>query len=455
MALQGASLTFEPVDAQYSPALGKIVMVSANPNLLHIYDPGFNTDTTVPLSYVPLAVSVSPAGDYAAVMHNGWVSYVNLLQPGTVQTFQTGVPSGSIVLSAANLYVFPFSQSEPEFLTFAWGPPFTNANGFQEGSGSARLDPAQDAIFGVRDDISPSNLFKANLASYGFSGVPTYGPYNGDYPVCGNVWFSGDGSTVYTGCGTVFHASDMTYAGSLDGLSAVQSLDESSTEVAAIPAAADTEVRIYESTYLNQTGQFALPNSAHGKWVFFNQAGTVIYAIAEAGSSYELDTIDLANPVTCVSGFTSNTSVSVAASGALENATINSNTGCAFQATSNASWISLVSGSYGSGDTTLSYVVRPNTGSQSRTDTITLDSGATLTISQAGSSGISTELVNLSVNPVAADYSKSLDKLVYVSASHNELHLYDPNSQSDTFIPLALTPTSVSVDPSGLFAAVG
>ncbi|MGH9343080.1 MAG: choice-of-anchor D domain-containing protein, partial [Terriglobia bacterium] len=62
---------------------------------------------------------------------------------------------------------------------------------------------------------------------------------------------------------------------------------------------------------------------------------------------------------------------------------------------------------------------------------------------------------NLSVNVVAADYSKALDKLVYVSAEPNELHLYDPSTQADTFVQLALAPTSVSVDSNGTYAAVG
>ncbi|HEX7361066.1 MAG TPA: FG-GAP-like repeat-containing protein [Bryobacteraceae bacterium] len=269
----------------------------------------------------------------------------------------------------------------------------------------------------------------------------------------------------------------MYYLTNLPGLNRVQSISTSTTSgVAVIPSPTssflnpgpDNEVRLYESAYLNQIGRFVLPSfdvggasyTAHGKWVFFNSGGTALYVLAEADSTsgleydFVVDTIDLSNPLTCSSAFSSNATVHVAATGALENASLTSNTGCAFRATSNADWIQLVSGSYGSGDTTLTYAVRPNR-SGARTGTITLNSGETLTISQDGYYGETSGLVNLSVNPVAADYSKSLDKLVYVSAAPDELHLYDPNSQTDRFVPLALAPTSVSVDPTGMYAAVG
>jgi hypothetical protein len=452
VALKGASLPIAPVDAQYSLSLDKIVMVSANPSLLHVYDPASNQDTTVPLSYTPLAVSVSPDGYYAAVMHNGWVSYVDL-RAETVQTYQTGVSSGSIVLTANDIYVFSDSGDSPIFLNLQWGPPFTTMNGDPQAV-SAGLDAVYNVIYGV-SNLSPANLFEID-SSNGYPESAVLAPNNSYYRVCGKVWFSSDGNSVYTGCGTVFDGS-MIYTGSLAGLGEVQSLSVSSSQVAVIPSVnsgPDTEVWLYNNTDLSQAERYVLPDGGHGKSVFFNQAGTEVYVIAEAGSSYELDTIDPSNACSTAS-FTSSANVTVAASGALENAPVTSNTGCVFQATSNASWIALVSGNYGSGDTTLSYVVRPNTSSQSRTGTITLNSGASITVVQEGSGGPSPGIVNLSVNLIAADYSKALDKLVYVSSAPNELHLYDPNSQSDTFVSLALAPTSVSVDPTGMYAAVG
>jgi hypothetical protein len=59
---QTNSLSFRPVAAEYSTALDRIVMISANPNQLHIYDPVSQNETKVGLSNTPLSVSVSPDG---------------------------------------------------------------------------------------------------------------------------------------------------------------------------------------------------------------------------------------------------------------------------------------------------------------------------------------------------------------------------------------------------------
>jgi len=40
-------------------------------------------------------------------------------------------------------------------------------------------------------------------------------PYWGDYALCGGLWFSEDGASIYTSCGNTFQASDMRYAGRL------------------------------------------------------------------------------------------------------------------------------------------------------------------------------------------------------------------------------------------------
>ncbi|HEX7361068.1 MAG TPA: choice-of-anchor D domain-containing protein [Bryobacteraceae bacterium] len=458
LTLQAAapSLPSDIIDAQYSQSLGEIVLISSDANALYLYDPASGTESTIPLSYAPLGLSVSPDGDYAAVLHDGWVSYVNL-QSQAVELYQTGIASGSIVLSAEGIYVFPDSQDEPVFLNFAWGPPFGSMIGEPQYISSARLDPVSGAIYGISNP-SPANLFKIDFSSGIPESPPVVAPADTYHRVCGNVWLSPDGNSIYTGCGTVFKASDMSYSSSLGGLGEVQSLSVSTTQVAAIPSSSDgpdTEVWLYSSTDFSTAQRFVLPDDGHGKWVFFNQDGSEIYVIAEVGSSYELDTIDPTDTCTTAS-FSPGTAVTVAASGALEDATIQSSpAGCVFQATSNnPDWISLVSGNYGSGDTTLRYVVRPNPSSASRTGSITLASGL-LTITQLGPSDSSPGFQNLSVNVVAADYSKTLDKLVYVSAEPNELHLYDPDTQADTFISLAYAPTSLSVDPNGYYAAVG
>lgn len=85
----------------------------------------------------------------------------------------------------------------------------------------------------------------------------------------------------------------------------------------------------------------------------------------------------------------------------------------------------------------------------------------TLSDGAASASASATVLVQAGVTatlpyrPVAARYSRALDRLVFITSSPAALHLYDPVAQADTSVPLPLTPTCLSVSADGLFAAVG
>jgi len=72
---------------------------------------------------------------------------------------------------------------------------------------------------------------------------------------------------------------------------------------------------------------------------------------------------------------------SVGASGGTGSINVSAGTGCAWTATSNASWITITGGAGGTGNGTVSYIVQPNINS-SRTGTITVG-GQTFTVSQA------------------------------------------------------------------------
>lgn len=56
---------------------------------------------------------------------------------------------------------------------------------------------------------------------------------------------------------------------------------------------------------------------------------------------------------------------------------------------------------------------------------------------------------------IDAEYSAALDRLVAVSSAPQALHLYDPVGRGVVSVPLSFAPTSVSVAPDGLTAAVG
>ena len=56
---------------------------------------------------------------------------------------------------------------------------------------------------------------------------------------------------------------------------------------------------------------------------------------------------------------------------------------------------------------------------------------------------------------VDAEYSATLNRIVMIGAVPNQLHIYDPVTRVDTTVALPLAPISLSVAPSGLYAAVG
>ncbi|HYR09570.1 MAG TPA: hypothetical protein VEQ60_17480, partial [Longimicrobium sp.] len=96
-------------DAEYSPASGDVVMVTGTPsNSLRVIDPEFATQRSVALPAAPACVSVEPQGRYAAVCHNGAVSYVDLVEMRVVRTYS--VPTDALDAVAGGngwVYVFP------------------------------------------------------------------------------------------------------------------------------------------------------------------------------------------------------------------------------------------------------------------------------------------------------------------------------------------------------------
>jgi hypothetical protein len=143
---QTNSLSFRPVAAEYSIALDRIVMISANPNQLHIYDPVSQSDTKVSLPVIPLSLSVSPDGLHAAVAHDLLVSYVNLSTAAVEKTFTTAITGAAVVLGTDWLYLLPGSSTPLASIKIVTGAE-TDLNIFY--ASSARLHPSGKAIYGT------------------------------------------------------------------------------------------------------------------------------------------------------------------------------------------------------------------------------------------------------------------------------------------------------------------
>jgi chitinase len=264
---QTTALTFRPVGAEYSLALDRIIMISSNPNLLHIYDPSSNADTTVRLSNAPLNFSVGPDGLHAAVAYTASVDYINLQSAAVERNYLVPVSTGSpvigdytigkVVLGTTYFYILSSGNSGLAIsVNLSSGAVTTRGNTFVF---NGRYNSAINAIYAVQQ-------YGYNLVRYDVSTGPISGainsPYISNFSACGSLWFSSDESRIYTGCSAVFHAStdatkDTRYVSALSGLNSLQAFSESAAihRIAAVPQSStyspppqnDSEVSLFDS----------------------------------------------------------------------------------------------------------------------------------------------------------------------------------------------------------------
>ncbi|WP_394837549.1 hypothetical protein LVJ94_11635 [Pendulispora rubella] len=299
-------LRFDVIDAQYSRALDRMILASASPMALHVYDVGARKDVVVNLPVIPTAVSLTPDGRQAVVGHDGYVSYVDLSGAKVLGTFHVSAPVGDVVAGGnGKAYAFPSSDQWVGIHTvdLTTGTEDISGQATIYAGSVAALHPNGKAMYMAERNLSPSSMEKFDITS----GKPASVGRNwgGDYPVCGNLWISKNGLRIFTGCGNVFSASDnksldMQYAGSI-GKVTVVSLDDTADRVAAVielppstyNAPKSYEIRYYESQYLAQVDNKRLPGyragtktvPTKGRFFFFRADGAHAAVVVQADPS--------------------------------------------------------------------------------------------------------------------------------------------------------------------------
>jgi Zn-dependent metalloprotease len=130
-------------------------------------------------------------------------------------------------------------------------------------------------------------------------------------------------------------------------------------------------------------------------WTVFARHGMGVSAVGNDGTTHVAAT-DLPSDCGGTCSYSINpTSSSQPAGGGSGSVSVTAGTGCAWTAVSNSGFITITSGSSGSGNGTVNYSVAANTGSSSRSGTMTI-AGLTFTVNQAGTGGGGTQLI---VNP--------------------------------------------------------
>ncbi|MGB7931203.1 MAG: hypothetical protein WCH04_03110, partial [Gammaproteobacteria bacterium] len=209
VAINPLRLNFQVIDAEYSNQLDRIVMVATNPNTLHVLDPVSGSDVSVALPLSPTSVSIGPDGQFAAVGHDGYFSYIDLSQGQLLSTYSVSTDVLDIVL-AGNGYVYAFPRQDQweniRCIELATGNETLHTGNFVYAGTLARLHPNGTDIYGADNGLSPSDIEKYSIAG----GTAQYlydSPYHGTYAMGGELWFTEDGSRIFTRSGNVFRSS--------------------------------------------------------------------------------------------------------------------------------------------------------------------------------------------------------------------------------------------------------
>lgn len=294
------------VDAEYSTALDRFVILSDLPARLRLHDPGSGTEQTMDLPTSPVAVALSADGLRAAVAYTTTFAIVDLQTRTITSTHTVPLAIYDLVLESTRVHTFHRSQSNS-------GPVHTvnlgNGNVAESawvvsGFSDARLHPSGSAVYTASTSVSPTDIARWEVEADVLT-QQRDSPYHGNYDMGGGVWFKSDGTSLITRAGTVFRAStdsvlDMTYLGTL-GNSTYNWVAHSAA--AARFAALRVEFnawyspiayhfQLHDEQY-SMVRDEVLPDTPHngsvylsaGRFVAFNAASTQIYVIARAGTA--------------------------------------------------------------------------------------------------------------------------------------------------------------------------
>ncbi|MHC0444028.1 YncE family protein [Flavobacterium sp. 3-218] len=210
---QKVILNSDVVDAEFSKVTNQLVYVSSSPAAVNILSTNTGLIESIPLSYLPTCISISPDGKTALAGHDGYISYINLTGKTITKTYPVSCYANDIVL-AGNKWAYVFPKNGQSTFIRSINLNLANDNEYQhlgekiyEGN-KARLHPSGKYIYGAENGLSPMDIEKYDIqngnAEYSYDS-----PYHGDYIMNGNLWFSEDGNRIFTRGKTVFKTSEL------------------------------------------------------------------------------------------------------------------------------------------------------------------------------------------------------------------------------------------------------
>lgn len=302
-------LDYSVIDAAYSSSLNHLVMLAQSPDRIVQYDLGSGETSEILLPAAGDHIDVAPSGTVAAVTH-GTAKQVSILdlEEGVIdRIYNTPRPVGDVVLSN-NDYAytfFPLNASSPPGIANGLLTINLLTDVVSEGVGLAnagvlaKLHPAGNFLYGVERSSSPADILSYDIRSgeaFEFSELP----YHGEFVLCGNLWISLDGASIYTACGNIFTAipEDMHYEGHLEVAGVIASLAQNQETIALVleephrsgEIDESTRVDVFDAVTRSHLRRIELPlieiegieYSTHGRFVFYSASGDTLAVIVQA-----------------------------------------------------------------------------------------------------------------------------------------------------------------------------
>ena len=288
-------LSYLPLQAAFNAASNLAVIVSTNPDTLHVVDPTAGTDVGVHLPAGVKSLAMSPDGKLAAVLHEGVVSLVDLQTDTIINSLLTGGSQTMVEVTNSGL-LYLLGQTGGQWVTPSitilngrTGTSLTPANYYQVyGTTFGAYSDIHNKLFFLSGGLSPSEIYYITLDPT--TGNTTGGgqaPYWGDYGMQYPLWLSGDQSLLFTAAGTYFSTANLSYIGNFN-VGFVQSMSHSSvTQEAVVMTLTSNGYGVpvqYAPAYKRFTGSllFAAPDvplpllngqQSYGLWIFHNATG--------------------------------------------------------------------------------------------------------------------------------------------------------------------------------------
>jgi hypothetical protein len=267
--------------------LDKLILISAEPNRLHIYDPVSQQDRQMELDSLATAVSVSPDGRFAAVSQPEQILLVNLESNSIEKTWPTPSDISEVVLADEWLYyslangagtIFGQHLSDTATVSTTLASPSPHA---------MAVAPDGRSLYTTSRGPSPSQLEKIDVRLNEMRFMYDSGAVA---DTCGEVWLAADGRYAFTGCGYILRLADQRQ----NDMVLIGNLLAEPQKITALTHAANaglillmTETADAQVLFVGDEDHAlmvmrSLPASLHGRYLFANTAGTQYYVITQS-----------------------------------------------------------------------------------------------------------------------------------------------------------------------------